>query len=302
MAVTAFDPRFDRAGCDGSLHAVRLSNGVEIAHDADRPSVSASVVKVPIGLEFYAAVDAGTIDPARPVTLVPGQRTPGPTGSSQFGHPATISIGDLAGLMLAVSDNAATDVVTEAIGIEAVNRRLTALGCHDTLVTGTLQALFDGVAADLGFADYDELLAAQHGERGPSAQATATDQDRIGRCRALDPEQTTRTTARDATRLLTAIWADRAASPMACARLRSAMAHQVAHRFRSVMVDGGSLAAKSGSLFGRVRNEIGVVTDPDGESYAVAVLTTAHRPFVGQSLINSAMAAAVGAALDQLRN
>jgi len=28
--------------------------------------------------------------------------------------------------------------------------------------------------------------------------------------------------------------------------------------------DAVSLAAKSGGLFGRIRNEIGVVTDPDG--------------------------------------
>lgn len=40
--------------------------------------------------------------------------------------------------------------------------------------------------------------------------------------------------------------------------------------------------------------EVAVVTDADGESYAVAVFTQANRPFVGARLINEAMAAGPG--------
>ena len=79
------------------------------------------------------------------------------------------------------------------------------------------------------------------------------------------------------------------------------MADQVTRRLGPAVRDGGSIAAKSGGLFGRIRNEIGVVTDPDGSQYAIAVLTRAHHPFHRQNDINHAMATAARAALDELR-
>jgi len=298
---SALDRLFDTVGCEGSVHAVRLADGAEIGHEADRPHVLASVVKVPIGLEFYAQADADEIDPTLPVTLEPAVRTPGPVGISQFQDPAVVSRRDLAHLMLTISDNVATDAVTEVVGIGRVNQRLQAVGCHDTVVVEGIQAMLDRVAADLGYDTYDELLAAQRGDNGPQARAQATDPVRIDRCRALDATQTSRTTARDATRLLAAIWDDTAANPTACAQLRDTMAQQVTRRLGPAVPDGGTLAAKSGALFGRIRNEIGVITSPDGDAYAVAVLTRAHKPFHAEAAINTAMASAAAAALGQLQ-
>ena len=115
-----FERLFDEAGCVGSLHVVRLSDGADVSHDADRPHVLASVVKVPIGLEFYAQADVGRLDPTETVTLGPERRTPGPVGISQFDDSVTMSLRDLSYLMLTISDNAATDVVTAAVGIPSV--------------------------------------------------------------------------------------------------------------------------------------------------------------------------------------
>jgi beta-lactamase class A len=205
-----------------------------------------------------------------------------------------MSLRDLSYLMLTISDNVATDAVIAAVGIDAVNRRLENLGCADTAVVGTLQAMLKGFAADLGYESYDKLLATP----------VAVDPVRFDRCRALDASQASHTTARDSTTLLAAVWNDTAASPEACAALRAVMAQQLTRRFARLVVQGGSLAAKSGALFGRVRNEIGVVTDPDGESYAVAVLTRALKPFDGparQAKIDDVMATAAAGALDELR-
>jgi beta-lactamase class A len=95
-----FTRLFDEAGCIGALHAVRLSDGTEVSYDADRPHVLASVVKVPIGLEFYAQADAGRLVPTETVTLEPALRTPGPVGISQFEDTVTMSLRDLSYLML----------------------------------------------------------------------------------------------------------------------------------------------------------------------------------------------------------
>ncbi len=297
-----FKRLFDEAGCIGSLHAVRLSDGTEISHDSDRPCVLASVVKVPIGLEFYAQADAGRLDPTEAVTLVPESRTPGPVGISQFDDCVTMSLRDLSYLMLTISDNAAADTVTAAVGIPAVNDRLSAIGCRETVVVESLQAMLDGVAYDMGHRNYSELVAAQNGETGPDAQAMATDPERIDRCRALDPLQTSRTTARDATGLLAAVWGGTAASPEACRTLRSVMSQQVTRRLARALLDGGTLEAKSGGLFRRVRNEIALITDPGGEVFSVAVLTRAHQAYGSPTLIDAAMSLAVAAALEELRS
>jgi len=296
-----FTRLFDEAGCIGSLHAVRLSDGTEVSHDADRPHVLASVVKVPIGLEFYAQVDAGRVDPTETVALEPAVRTPGPVGISQFEDTVTMSLRDLSYLMLSISDNAAADAVTAAVGIPAVNDRLSAIGCRDTVVVESLQAMLDGVASDMGHRNYPELVAAQNGEMGPDAQAMATDPERIDRCRALNPLQTSRTTARDATRLLAAVWAGTAASPRACATLRRAMSQQLTRRLAGAVPDGGTLEAKSGGLFRRVFNEIALITDPGGEAYSVAVLTRTNRSDSSRPTISGAMALSVAEALEHLR-
>jgi beta-lactamase class A len=292
---------FDQAGCTGSLHVVRLSSGGEIVHDADRPHVLASVVKVPIGLEFYAQVDAARLDPTETVTLAPGTRTPGPVGISQCRDPVVMSLRDLCFLMLTISDNAATDAVTDAVGIDAVNRRLDAIGCRETVVAESLSDMLEGVAADLDHASYAELVAAQNGEMGPVTQARANDPARVDRCRALDPLRASRTTARDATRLLAAVWSGTAAGAEACANLRRVMSQQVTRRLAPAVLDGGTLVAKSGALLRRQRNEIALITDPDGEAYAVAVFTRATDPGRRAVDIDRAMSAAVAEAVGELR-
>jgi beta-lactamase class A len=202
--------------------------------------------------------------------------------------------------MLTISDNAATNVIESVVGLEAINHRLGAIGCHETVVVD-FGAMLDEVALDLGFVDYPQLLVAQRGELGSEAQARSTDQARIDACRALDVSKTNRTTARDATRLLAAIWADTAAGAPARTTLRSVMAQQVTRRLAGAVPAGGALAAKSGTLFGRVANEIAVITDPDGDAYAVAICTRAHVPYRNQVAINAVMARAATEAIRLLR-
>jgi beta-lactamase class A len=204
-----------------------------------------------------------------------------------------MSLRDLCTAMLTVSDNAATDAVLEAVGKDAVNRRLKALGCSSSVLVESIGESLHSIAQELGFENYAELLRAQAGELGPAAQVASTEQERIGASRVLDPTRANRITARDMTLLLSAVWTDTAGPRTACANLRPIMGQQVTRRLGPVVPEGGSLAAKSGGLFGRVRNEIAVIGDHHGDSYAVAVLTRLHRPFQGVPTVDEAMRTAV---------
>jgi beta-lactamase class A len=299
--VAAITAGFAAAGCDGALHALALSSGAEVAVEADRPVVMASVFKPLVALELYAQVEAGEIEPAAAADLRPGEVTPGPTGLSNLQGPARVSLRDLAYLMLTISDNAATDVLIGATGLDRINARARACGCLSTVIESDLAAMLDATAAEMGFAAYSVLVEAQSGRMGEDARARAIDPERLDALAALDPARSSRTTARDMTRFLATVWADTAASGQSCRTLREVMAQQVTRRLEPAVHDGGGLAAKSGGLFGRVRNEIGVITDPDGERYAVAVFTRAHRPFAGAAAINAEMGRAARTAIQALR-
>lgn len=292
---------FDRAGCSVAMHVVDLASGAEIGVQPDAPVVLASVFKVLVALEFYAQADAGRLDPAQVVDLDPTAFTAGPTGISSFDDPVRISLRDLCRLMMSISDNTATDTLLRIVGLDHVNARSRLAGCTSTVVESDLRTLFDGMAADMGFANYAELFAAQSGALGPDARLKGAEAARIDACAAFDPARTNRSTPRDMTRLLSAIWKDEAASPASCAAVRAVMARQVSTRLGRALPDGATIAAKTGSLTGRVRAEVGVITHADGRAFAAAVFTRAHKPFERIASIEAEMARSTAAAISALR-
>ncbi|HZP53148.1 serine hydrolase [Actinocrinis sp.] len=86
-------------------------------------------------------------------------------------------------------------------------------------------------------------------------------------------------------------------SAEACARVRAVMAKQLTrNRLASAFRPPVRVAAKSGSLMGIVRNEIGVVTYLDGHRYAAAVFTRS-QPGADEGAISPAIGAAAARAV-----
>ncbi|MCT2548206.1 class A beta-lactamase-related serine hydrolase [Streptomyces atratus] len=101
--------------------------------------------------------------------------------------------------------------------------------------------------------------------------------------------------------LLRLIWPDRAGPAAACRRVRAVMARQLTrHRIASGFRRPVQVAAKSGSLVGVVRNEIGVISCPDGRRYAAAVFTRS-RPGSDDVAISAAIGTATARAVAALR-
>lgn len=283
---------FRQAGCDGCLHALDLDSGAAVGLHPHQLAVAASVFKVAVALEFYRQAAVEGLALTEQVRLEPEQRTAGPSGLSNAQDPATLSLRDLASLMLSISDNAATDAIIARVGLERINATTKALGLHDTVLVSDLRGLLASIAADAGVASLDALGALSEGERA----------ERLARCRALQPEHGTRTTPYYMTRLLRSIWRDEAAPAAACAEVRRLMGQQASHRLAVGFPNEIKVYAKSGSLLGRIRNEIGVITYPDGRRYAVAVFTCAHRRAARQPAIDQAIGAVAALAVEQLRH
>jgi beta-lactamase class A len=289
--VTDLAGVFADAGVRGSFHAIDLATRGEVEHGADDPVVLASVFKVPVLLELFRQGEDGRLDLTKPV-LVPAEgRSLGPFGISIMRDPLQMSLRDLAWLMMGISDNAATDVICDVVGIDAVNATLTELGCKDTLLIGACRDLFTTMAEDLGAGSIAELDALD-----------LTDAATVDRLRAIDPLVTSRSTPRDVTSLLAKIWQDEAASPAVCEEVRRTLGQQVwPHRLAAGFPeDAVRTSGKTGTL-PRWRNEAGVVEYPDGGRYAVAVFTRSESTTTKNPAADAAIGAAARYAVDTLR-
>ena len=60
------------------------------------------------------------------------------------------------------------------------------------------------------------------------------------------------------------------------------------------------IAAKSGGLFGVIRNEAGVIELADGRRYAAAVFTRAQEPGAREHEINAVIGVSASRAIDSL--
>jgi beta-lactamase class A len=276
---------FDDAGVWGWLHAIDLrDSGREIGLHPDEPVALASVFKLPVLVAYARMVDAGEIDPTGAVTLEPARRTAGPTGFAAMADPVTVSWRDLARSMIAVSDNAAADALLSAVGLGRLEATIEDLGLVGTRITGGVTDLYDAVRRESARPTLAEAIT------------WLRDSGAVAWAAVLDPAKPKSTvgTCHDMTRLLAAIWRDRAASPEQCAYMRSVLAQQVwTHRLAAAFPFADVVVAGKTGTFIALRHEVGVVEYPNGEAYAVAVFTRSPR---ARSILPAADAAIAQAA------
>ncbi|MCR3749924.1 serine hydrolase [Lentzea californiensis] len=275
---------FTEAGVEGFVHAREIGvDGPEAGHGADEQVVLASVFKIPVAVAYAAEVAAGRLDETARTRVTPRYRIGG-IGTAGCRDDVEMSWRDLALFMMTMSDNAATDVVFHRVGQAAVDAVVA--GLPRTRILGCCEDLFASVVADLGTEDVEEAM---------------TDPAVVPKLSIVDPERTTSSTPREITALLDSIWTDRAAAPEACERVRAIMAQQIwPHRLSSGFPADVLVAAKTGTL-PSVRNEAGVVTYPDGRSYAVAVFTRSQSLDLRNPSADAVIGRAGRLAVDQLR-
>jgi beta-lactamase class A len=288
-AARRIDATFHALGLRGTLHAVDLATGREVAVGADEPVVLASVFKVALVTALYRRHEAGELDVTERVEV--GARTGGATGVAAMEDAATLSLRDLAYLAIAVSDNAAADVLFDAVGDAAIGDLLRELDLRATRIPDRCRDMTDALVADSGAAHIGDVQA-----------RLLADPRRLAALRVRDPARTNAATARESTALLAALWQDRAAAPDSCAAVRRLMRLQVwPHRLASGFPDEGwGVAGKTGTLPG-IRNEIGVVELPDGMRVAVAVFTRADSPASSLPQADRLIGTAARIAVDALR-
>ncbi|MEU9099921.1 serine hydrolase [Streptomyces sp. NPDC048361] len=290
LAHASLTALFEQAGVDGFVHVRDIDSGAEFGHRADQRTVLASVFKIPIALEYARQVAAGTLDPAARHTVSAAYRSGGGAATDGCRYDVEAATRDLAFLMMTISDNAATDLLLDIVGLERVRATLDALG-HRDFGVASCAALDDGIRRELGLdpaRSLDEQLAGVAPERLMALSVN-------------DPGVAPSSTPRDVTALLAAIWRDEAGPASACAEVRALMGQQVwQHRLVSGFPGAVRVAGKTGTDFA-VRNEVGVVEYPDGGRYAVGVFLRTPVPDVRQPRADRVIGEAARAAVTHLR-
>jgi beta-lactamase class A len=115
-----------------ALYAVELKTGESVGVDADLPVQTASVIKLAILYEAMEEVREGKAKWSDPITLEPGEAVNGSGMLTFFDTPLKLTLKDVLTLMVIVSDNTATNLAIDRLGIDPVNARMQALGLENT--------------------------------------------------------------------------------------------------------------------------------------------------------------------------
>lgn len=252
-------------GLTGSLLARDLRDGREVALRPDALWPLASVVKLPLAAVVLDAFGRGELRADEQHELDPATRTRGPSGVALLAHPCRLALEDLVRLSLAVSDNAAADVLLDRLGPEEVTARLRALGVDDVVVRHPMRALY-GTAAAVEAVGRDIAARGATPDGGHVVDELALERANVG-------------TARGLVDLLDAAWADRLGHPGTGPRLRDLLGNQpTRHRLAAELAsDQVRVRSKTGTFLD-LRHEVGVVEASDHPPVAIAVLTRCTVP------------------------
>jgi beta-lactamase class A len=115
-----------------AFFAKDLKTGATVGLDPDRPVATASVIKVAIMVEAFYEIKAGKHRLDERLTLTKQNQVEGSGVLTLMQPGLQPTLQDAITLMITQSDNTATNMVIDAIGIPAVNQRIAAMGLKNT--------------------------------------------------------------------------------------------------------------------------------------------------------------------------
>ena len=119
-------------GVAGARPDADFRGGQTVALKADEPVQTASVIKLALLYEAMQQIRAGKRHWDDKVTLTKDNQTDGSGVLGFFDTPVTLTLKDVLSMMVITSDNTATNVAIDTIGLDAVNTEMGKLGLKNT--------------------------------------------------------------------------------------------------------------------------------------------------------------------------
>jgi beta-lactamase class A len=257
-------------GFDGRLgiSVKHLRTGELASLNGDELFPTASVFKVPVIVELYRQVEEGGVSLDDEITLMDVDKVPGSGILKELSEGLVLSLQNLVELMMILSDNTATDLVVETVGLENINANLRRLGLETTkMVADCCDILFDLIGLD--YLPDDEKTLDLFRERARGAM--------MGGSWSLGVEDNDVTTPNEMLRLLEMIVGGNAVSRESCDAILDTMGRCQTGSYRIAKYlprERVELSHKTGSLPG-IRNDVGVVTLLDsGQRYIISCFSS----------------------------
>lgn len=256
--------RLDALDAETALYARHLPSGREVAVRPDRVMNTLSVIKLAAMVRAYQQAEAGLLDLDARRTMTP-DRVRGGSGLLQTFRPGLRpTVRDLVTQMIVTSDNTATDMVLEEVGLADVNHMLDSLGYRETRFRMTTGEIFAAV---------DRRLARAREEDGD-----AFDADRV--VFEFEGDSTVwlgRSTPRETVRLLAQIHGGELASAEHSREMVEILADQLyASRLPRTLRRGVRVAHKTGDWPPHAGNDVGLLLY-EGGPVAVAIYGNQNR-------------------------
>ncbi|HZU09628.1 MAG TPA: serine hydrolase [Pseudacidobacterium sp.] len=115
-----------------AIYAKDLNSGKTIAINADTPVPTASVIKLTVLFEALKQIQAGKAHFEDRVRLTKENQVEGSGVLGFFDTPQTLTLKDILTMMIVVSDNTATNVAIDKLGLKNIDERIQWLGLKDT--------------------------------------------------------------------------------------------------------------------------------------------------------------------------
>jgi beta-lactamase class A len=242
-----------------ALH--HMESGQQVMFNADDLFVLASVVKVPVLVEAFAQLRDNRLRLHDRWSLEPAAKDLGSGILAELDDGLSLTVRDLLTLMTVISDNTATDMLMERLGIDNISHRMHSLGLKHIHVSRTLHDIF---ADMLPSADADQDRAAL--ARWEMEYGVRKD----GFAYRLGPDNNV-ASPRDMTRLMAMIFRGELLDRAACdSMLEILLKQQLNDRLPRFLPAGTKVAHKTGTLSG-VRNDIGVIYVSEHSHIALSV-------------------------------
>jgi beta-lactamase class A len=122
------------AAYDGhvTLYAKNLTTGETVSLDASRPVQTASVIKLAMMLQAFEQVHAGKLNLSQPVVLTKDNQVGGSGILALMDPGLTLTLKDTITLMMTLSDNTATNMMIDTVGLRPTNDMLAGMGLKNT--------------------------------------------------------------------------------------------------------------------------------------------------------------------------
>ena len=248
---------------------VHVESGLTASMNGGQRFHAASVYKLPIGLALLDAAERGQVDLEETVLITERDELPG-VSHVWKGMDVRVTFGRLLEVMIGDSNNAATDVILRRLGgPRAVTAYLERVGFGTIRVDRTLRERFADTPAPAGAPDERDTTT-------PNAMA----------------------------RLLADLAKEKLLAGPSRARLLGIMSASrvFPDRLPGLLPPGTPVAHKSGTWTGRAVNDVGIVTLPNGDHLAIAVLIAgSKRPLAQQERTIAEIASAAYAASNATR-